>query len=163
MEELYTKIKADTIKYFSNSWISLPDKMPTNVLQELTNNIFTLIINDDPLNSLNEIQISKTIGQKNDMIEYFILDKLIFRHCIIYLVAQYSYNTNKLRIMAYGANIILHTSWGTSLELVDRDKLIKYIKEAIKEKFQYGSIKISTNLILLNKIMNNDYILFLDT
>lgn len=156
------QINPSNIRLFNGQqWIPLPQKFPTPVLNELTQKIVNKIIADSPTDILDQIQISEIIGPNEDMMELFYLDKLIYRHCIVYIVGQYSFATKKLRFMAYGANIILHSSWGTSLELVDRATLIEHINRAIEEKFQYGQTKISTNLIVMNKIKNKDYIFFI--
>jgi hypothetical protein len=150
------------IKLFfkKGGWKSIP-KMSTKALEELTDSIQEEISSMDPLSSLDKIRISKTVGPEDDQMEYVFLDKLTYRHCIVLLVLQYSYNTKQLRVIAYGVDCKLHSSQGTNLELVTLETLVEHTKKAIDENFKSGQIKLSTTFAMLDKIQNKDFIMFL--
>ena len=79
----------------------------------------------------------------------------------MYLVIQYSFATENVRILAYGTDLILHhaISLGTSLELVSLNELTEHIKTQLTKKLNNGSLGINSHA--KDKLMNDNYSCFL--
>jgi hypothetical protein len=148
------KIKPEEIKIYSNQngW-TIPNS-PTKSVAELNQHIISDIVDKQYEN------ISKEVGSKDDKIEYAFFDVMIYRYCLIFIVFQYSHNTKQVRILAYGANVTLHSSWGTNLDCVKKNDITEFIEENIPKKI-IKELKVSMSLDALNKIVDKEYLLFI--
>jgi hypothetical protein len=147
------KINGDDIKVYSKKgWISPPS--PTLAVKKLNENIINDIVDKQYEN------VSKIINSKDDPMEYAFFDVMIYRHCLIFIVIQYSYNTQNVRFMAYGVNVILHSSQGTNLEIAKEADIIQFIEEGI-DKHIIQKTEVAMSFKVLKKIAEKDYLLFI--
>jgi hypothetical protein len=154
LEIFKLKINQNDIKIYSkqNKWIT--PIATTNAVEELNQAIINDIVDGQYEN------ISKIVGPVNDKMEYAFFDVMIYRYCLVFIVFQYSHNTKNMRIMAFGVNVKLHSSWGANLDCVQEKNIIDFIEENISTKV-IKELKVSMALDALNKIVENNYLLFI--
>lgn len=148
------KINSNDIKIYSKELGWFEPISTIKAIQELNINIINDIVDGQYEN------ISKVIGPDNDKIEYAFFDVMIYRHCLVFIVLQYSYNTQKVRFVAYGTDVKLHSSQGTNLIVVSENDIIKFIEERIKTNI-VNNTKIAFNIKALDKIIKKDYQFFI--
>lgn len=121
--------------YVKGDWIDLSGlKLPTEVLQLFTNEVADQIaLSQGAYRNPPAAKESVIVGT-DDKLELFFLNKMRFRRCTIYPVLQYSFETNKLRLLFYGTDQVLHkaASFGTSLMNVQKDEMLEHAYKHIK-------------------------------
>jgi hypothetical protein len=125
----------------------------------LTNQkIFEQIVELQENPSINAIK-SFTNEYPEDLIDLVLLRTLKYRRCTIYIMLQFSHETQKSRIMAYGIDWVFHMGFGTSLELVGKEDLISKINEITEGSLnQYKSI---LDPRAYKSLVNKTYLLFI--
>ena len=103
---------------------------------------------------------SEIVKQKTSEreLEFLMLGIIRCRQCTTYLIIQYSPDTDKVRILAYGADEILHHgTMGTSLKSIKNERITQEISEFLQKRLNHP---IQMNDRILKKLKKNKYVLF---
>lgn len=140
--------------------INLTDYGLPEVVHNVNNEIFKQINSiQGTQNTSAYYNNSKILGPEDDKMEILFLETLRYRRSTVYLIIQFSQKTNQLRIMAYGADQVLHSGYGTSLSEINKEDLINHIKKNINERITKDPLQMSQNVC--DKLKKSDYIFFI--
>jgi hypothetical protein len=147
--------------YTSYGWANL--KAPTEAVYQVNKTIEKVISEDDPYSNFKSGKPIH-IGPNDDKMVCVFINRINYRYCCVYLVLQFSYNTGKLRLMAYGYDRPLPDLSKMTIEeqlCIPQGYTLSIVKnDLILER--YGNTKIDVDHdIISNKLKNKDIIFFI--
>lgn len=119
------------------------DKQWYNILDLKLPTLDVYVLNASVVKHIMDVQgfgtePSKGIHKVNDDLEYIFMKTMRYRCCTIYIVMQYSNNTQQFRALAFATDQMMHSgsSFGTTLDLVKISDIVDHItKESSNIKY----------------------------